>query len=65
MSVCVPDYARHETKLHMRQPLMDKVLSRKQEDVDTVMRSLDTPAAQIPMGRYLDSLKKKKQKKST
>ena len=54
------DHARQISKLRHRQPLVDRLMARKQEDIDNTYRLMDTPAAQKPMGIYLEKLKQKK-----
>jgi len=59
----IPSEARHVTKILMRQPTLDKLVTRKSEDVDYFVSYIMQPSVQQPIGRYLQALKKKSKKK--
>ena len=54
-----PLKARYLSKMLMRQPTLDKLVTRKNEDVDYFVSYIMQPSVQQPIGGYLQALKKK------
>eukprot|EP00092_Neocalanus_flemingeri_P046357 GFUD01052127.1.p1 GENE.GFUD01052127.1~~GFUD01052127.1.p1 ORF type:complete len:149 (-),score=53.66 GFUD01052127.1:97-543(-) len=60
----IPSEAVHMSKMRMRQPTLDKLVTRKAADIDYFISYIMEPGVQEPMGRYLQALKNKSKKKS-
>ena len=58
--MCFIDHARHISKLQLRQPTLDRLLSRRQEDIDNFVKFITRDAIQKSLGMYMDRLKMKK-----
>lgn len=54
--------ARYLTKLQLRQPTMDRLINRRQEDIDHFVTLVTKDTTQKSIGMYLDALKKKAKK---
>lgn len=61
LSHVLSDHARYLTKLQMRQPTIDKLLSQRQEDIDHFVGFITKDSIQASLGMYLAALKKKSQ----
>ena len=59
----ISEEARVRAKLMLRQPTIDKLRSRQQEDIDQYVSSRLSESAHKSMEMYLDSFKKRKQSK--
>ena len=55
-------HARQIAKSMMRRPLVDKLLSRREDDIKTFVDFINSAAAQKGMEVYLENLSKKKSK---
>ncbi|XP_052816265.1 enoyl-CoA delta isomerase 1, mitochondrial-like [Mya arenaria] len=59
----VPDFARQLTKKQIRQPTLDKLLSRRDEDIQHFVQFITKDSVQKALGFYLEQLKNKQKKK--
>ncbi|XP_067948537.1 enoyl-CoA delta isomerase 1, mitochondrial-like isoform X1 [Watersipora subatra] len=55
----IPDHARHLTKLQLRQKTIDRLLSRRQEDIDYFVKFTTKDSIQKSLEMYLKALKNK------
>lgn len=56
----IPAFARHNSKLLMRQASLDELRSKKEADINTFVQFVTTSPVQKAIGVYLESLKKRK-----
>ena len=57
------DHARHITKLQLRQPTIDRLVNKREEDIDHFVNFTTKDSIQKSLGMYLEALKKKSAKK--
>lgn len=56
----VPDFARQITKNQCRKEFIDKLLTKREADTDNFVNYITKDSIQKAMGKYLESLKKRK-----
>lgn len=54
-----PLQARHESKLALRRPLLDRLAACRDKDTDNFVNFVSTEPVQKGLGKYLASLSKK------
>jgi len=59
----IPSEARHVSKMLMRQPTLDKLITAKEDDIEHFANFITQPIIQKPLGLYLEALKSKSKKK--
>ena len=59
----IPSEARHVSKMLMRQPTLDKLITAKDDDIEHFANFITQPIIQKPLGLYLEALKSKSKKK--
>ncbi|CAH1802704.1 unnamed protein product, partial [Owenia fusiformis] len=57
--VKIPGYARQLSKMQLRKPTIDKLVARKEDDINYFATFITKDGVQKAMGMYLESLKKK------
>ena len=60
----IPPHSRVASKQLLRQPMLEKLVAKRQEDVDLFCEVCLSDKVQANLGLYLESLKKKQQAKS-
>lgn len=58
----IPDFARQLTKTQMKKPLVDKLMSRREEDIDHFVNFITKDSVQKALGFYIEQLKNKQKK---
>jgi len=58
----IPCEARHATKMLMRQPFIEDLVTRKEADIEFTTNTFLDPILQKNMGLYLESMRKKSKK---
>jgi len=58
----VPDFARQLTKTQIRKPVVDKLLSRREEDISHFVNFITKDSVQAALGTYIQMLKQKQKK---
>lgn len=56
----IPREARHVTKMMMREPFLENLLSRKEEDIRFTVDAIKDPSVQAVMAKYIEAMKSKK-----
>ena len=62
LSFLVPGTARALTKSMLRQATIEKLLKKRQQDVDAFVKLVTSSTTQEVMGVYMESLRKKSKK---
>ena len=57
------DFARQITKKQIRQATMDRLVSRREEDIQNFVQFITKDSVQKALGFYLEQLKNKQKKK--
>jgi 3,2-trans-enoyl-CoA isomerase len=57
----VPGFARQLTKSQMRKPTVERLLARRDQEIENIQEFLTKDSIQKGLGRYIESLKKPKQ----
>lgn len=58
----IPDFARQLTKTQMKKPKVDKLLSRREEDIEHFVNFITKESVQKALGTYLEQMKNKSKK---
>ncbi|KAH3861574.1 enoyl-CoA delta isomerase 1, mitochondrial-like [Dreissena polymorpha] len=58
----VPDFARQLTKRQIRKPTMDRLIAKRDEDIQNFVQFITKDSVQKAMGVYIDQLKNKAKK---